>query len=597
MTTDIPRPEYPRPQFVRTDWLCLNGTWEFEADYGDSGAQRGLKDRTLLDTIVVPFCPESELSTVFHPDFLNAVWYRRTVAIPSEWAGRDVLLHFGAVDYDATVWVNGTEVARHRGGFTPFTAELAGVAKPGEDAVIVVRARDKHKEPKPMGKQSNQYAPYSCFYTRTTGIWQTVWMEPVPVLSALKRPRLTPDVANGAIRLEQPITRNAPGLRLRATVSDGDGVVARAETRADLDLAPRLDLVIPENRRRLWSMDDPHLYGVIIELVDGDGAVIDRAESYAGLRSVSIDGKKVRINGKSVFQRLILDQGYWIESVMTAPTDAELVADIQRSLDTGFNGARLHQKVFEERFLYHADRMGYLCWGEFGDWGCAEYGAQWNHQQPGATYITQFLEALERDYSHPSIIGWCPMNETWQTNSEGITVLDDVTRGMFLACKAMDTSRPVLDASGYAHRVRESDIYDAHDYEQDPEKFKANHAGLEKDDPFVNKGWNNQPTNIAYRGQPYFVSEFGGIWWNPAAFENKESWGYGERVKNLDEFYARFKGLLDALLDDPNMFGYCYTQLTDVYPEENGLFTFDRTPKFDNAHLKAIQSRRAAIEG
>lgn len=595
--TDFPRPEYPRPQFVRADWLCLNGTWEFEADYGDSGAQRGLKDRTLTGKITVPFCPESELSGVHHPDFFNAVWYRRTVAIPAEWGGRNVLLHFGAVDYDATVWVNGTEVARHRGGFTPFICDLKGIVTPGTEAVIVLRARDKHNEPKPMGKQSNKYAPHSCLYTRTTGIWQTVWMEPVPVKSALKRPRITPDVANGTIRLEQPITQNVPGLQLRAKLTDSDGVIVSAETRADLDFAPRLDLVISESRRRLWSMEDPHLYGLTIELVDADGSVVDSAESYAGLRSVSIEGKKVKINGKSVFQRLILDQGYWPESVMTAPSDAELIADIQRSLDTGFNGARLHQKVFEERFLYHADRMGYLVWGEFGDWGCSGYGAHENHQQPSATYITQFLEALERDYSHPSIIGWCPMNETWQNTSDTHLVLDDVTRGMFLACKAMDTSRPVLDASGYSHNVSEADIYDSHDYEQNPEKFKTNQAGLAEDKPFINKGWNNGETNrIGYRGQPYFVSEFGGIWWNPAAFENKESWGYGERVKNIEEFYTRFEGLFKVLLDDPNMFGYCYTQLTDVYPEENGLYTFDRKPKFDNARLKAVQSRKAAIE-
>ncbi|MBC8142401.1 MAG: beta-galactosidase [Armatimonadetes bacterium] len=593
--TDIPRPEYPRPQFTRPDWLCLNGTWQFEADYGDSGLARGVKDRDLVGTITVPFCPESEASGVHHPDFLNAVWYRRTVAIPGEWAGRDVLLHFGAVDYDATVWVNRVEVARHRGGFTPFVADLAGVAEGGTDAVIVVRAIDKHKQAKPMGKQANQFAPYSCFYTRTTGIWQTVWMEPVPKMSALKRPRITPDLANATIRLEQRITQNAPGLRLRATLTDEHGTVATAETRADLDLAPRLDLPIPADRVRVWDMADPHLYGVTIELLDADGNTVDKAQSYTGLRSVSIDGKKVRINGKSVFQRLILDQGYWIESVMTAPSDAELVADIQRSLDAGFNGARLHQKVFEERFLYHADRMGYLCWGEFGDWGCSDQGPVWNHQQPGATYITQFLEALERDYSHPAIIGWCPLNETWQVNSDGIVVLDDVTRGMFLACKAMDTSRPVLDTSGYSHRVSETDIYDSHDYEQDPAKFAQNHAGLATNAPYLNKH-DKKPISVPYRGQPYFVSEFGGIWWNPAAFDSKESWGYGERVQSLEEWYTRFAGLFTALLDDPNMFGYCYTQLTDIYPEENGLYTFGREPKFDMARIKAVQSRKAAIE-
>ncbi len=605
--TDLPRPEYPRPQFVRLDdnnrpkWLCLNGAWEFEADYGDTGVARGLKDRALTGTILVPFCPESEMSGVHHVDFMSAVWYRKTVTIPPEWGGLGVLLHFGAVDYDATVWVNNTEVARHRGGFTPFTADLAHVVKAGETAVIVVRARDRMNEPKPMGKQSNRYAPHSCFYTRTTGIWQTVWMEPVPTPVSLKRPRLTPDVANSLIRLEQPLTRNLPGLRLRATLTDADGIIATAETRADLDFAPRLDLPIPADRRRLWNTTDPHLYGVAIELLNADGTRLDRAESYAGLRSLSIVGKKVCINGESVFQRLVLDQGYWPQSVMTAPSDDELIADIQRSLDAGFNGARLHQKVFEERFLYHADRMGYLCWGEFADWGCSGYGPNNDHQQPGATYITQFLEALERDYSHPCIVGWCPLNETWQDNSDTIRVLDDVTRGMFLACKAMDTSRPVLDASGYAHRVQEADIYDSHDYEQNPAKFKAKHAGLAEGEPFINKGTmtsstNSPAINIPYNDQPYFVSEFGGIWWNPAAFASKESWGYGERVRSIAAYYARFEGLINSLLDDPNMFGYCYTQLTDVYPEENGLYTFKREPKFDTPRLKAIQSRKAAIE-
>lgn len=594
--SDLPRAEYPRPQFVREDWLNLNGAWEFEADYGDSGIQRGLKDRALTGSIIVPFCPESKLSGLESTDFLTAVWYRKVITIPAAWAGRKVLLHFGAVDYDTTVWVNGQEVARHRGGFTPFTADLGNVAEPGKEATIVVRARDIHNTPKAKGKQSDRYAPHSCLYTRTTGIWQTVWMEPIPIKAALKRPRITPDVANSLIRIEQPITANAPGLKLRATITDGRGTITTSEVRADLDFAPRLDLSIPEDRRRLWSVEDPHLYDLLLQLVDADGNIVDTATSYAGLRSVAIDGKKVKINGKSVFQRLILDQGYWPESVMTAPSDEELIADIKRSQETGFNGARLHQKVFEERFLYHADRLGYLVWGEFGDWGCGGHGPEHNHQQPGATYITQFLEALERDYSHPSLVGWCPLNETWQRITDDVTVLDDVTNGMFLACKAMDTSRPVLDASGYSHRVSVTDIYDSHDYEQDPEKFAKNQAGLAEGNPFTNKSSNNSAMSLPYAGQPYFVSEFGGIWWNPAAFDNKESWGYGERVKNLDEFYTRFEGLCNVLLDDPNMFGYCYTQLTDIYPEENGLYTFDRKPKFDNERLRRVQARKAAIE-
>ena len=592
----VPRPEYPRPQFERSEWLNLNGVWEFEIDHSDSGFERGLVKQSLSHQINVPFCPESTLSGVTCTDFMAAVWYRKQVHIPDGWAGKDVLLHFQACDYDTTVWVNGTEVVRHRGGFTPFTADLGSVAKPGDDITIVVRAQDPKTGPQARGKQSTKHGAYACFYTRTTGIWQTVWMEPVSP-TGMKRPRITPDVAGSAFHLEVPLRANRKGFFVRATLSDSEGVVCTGQVRADLDLAPRLTLAIPNDRKHLWTVGDGYLYTIELEITDEDGNVHDAVKSYAGLRSVAIDGRRVKLNGEPVFQRLVLDQGYWPESVMTAPTDDALIEDITRSIDLGFNGARLHQKVFEERFLYHADRLGYMVWGEFGDWGCSGYGPDFDHQKPTSTYITQWCEAIERDYSHPSIVGWCPLNETFQVPSDKTVELDDVTRGMWLATKAMDTTRPVLDTSGYAHRVPESDIYDSHDYDQNPETFKERHAHVGENKPFINNGWDNKPTNIAYRGQPFFVSEFGGIWWNPAAFDNKESWGYGERVTSLEDFYVRFQGLCDALIDDPEMFGYCYTQLTDVWPEENGLFTFDRKPKFDNDRLRAIQTRRAACEG
>ena len=274
-------------------------------------------------------------------------------------------------------------------------------------------------------------------------------------------------------------------------------------------------------------------------------------------------------------------------------------------MEAGFNGARLHQKVFEERFLYHADRLGYLVWGEFGDWGCRIQGAVRENQDPRAEYITQWLEVLERDYSHPSIIGWCPLNETWQPLGDRITALDDVTRGMFLATKAMDTARPVLDASGYSHRVPEADVYDSHGYTQDPEQLAARMAGLADGRPYTNSGAHRDSPetgaggvqwSIPYDGQPYFVSEFGGIWWNPEAADDEESWGYGERPNTIDEFYERFDKQCAVLLDHPSMFGYCYTQLTDVYQEQNGIYKFDRTAKFDLTRLRAVQQRAAAIE-
>lgn len=593
-TSETPRPEYPRPQFVREDWLCLNGTWRFEIDRGDSGLERGLKDAELSGEIVVPFCPESELSGIGDVDFMAAVWYRRKVRIPAEWSGRKVLLHFQAVDHDTTVWANGVEVVRHRGGWTPFTADLSGVAAPGEEVTLVVRARDPKSGPQARGKQSDRYGNYGCLYTRTTGIWQTVWLEPVPE-SHLKRPRITPLLAESAFDLEIPLAGPRAGLSVRAVLSDEDGEVATAESRADLDFAVRLRLPVPADRVRPWSPKDPFLYDLRLELVDGSGTVVDRATSYAGLRSVTIDGKAVLLNGERVFQRLVLDQGYYPDGILTAPSDEALVRDIELAMAAGFNGARLHQKVFEERFLYHADRLGYLVWGEFGDWGCNtgphETG---DNQRPTASYVTQWLEAVERDYSHPSIIGWCPLNETRQRITDHITVLDDVTRAMFLATKAADTSRPVLDASGYSHRVRETDVYDSHNYEQDPERFAADMAGLADDDPFVNDA--DQPFSLPYAGQPYFCSEFGGIWWNPDASPDEDSWGYGERPRSLEEFYTRFERLTAVLLDDPNMFGYCYTQLTDVYQEQNGIYRFDRSLKFDLDRIRAAQTRTAAIE-
>ncbi|MEU5251897.1 glycoside hydrolase family 2 protein [Streptomyces longwoodensis] len=599
--SDLPRPEYPRPQFVRDAWLNLNGTWQFETDRSDSGLERGLAGRPLADTITVPFCPESALSGIGDTDFLEAVWYRRTVTVPADWAGSRVLLHFGAVDHDTTVWVNGVEVARHRGGFTPFTADLDGVAEPGAEATVVVRARDSRHGPQARGKQATWYANSHCHYTRTTGIWQTVWMEPVPRSVALKRPRITPDVASASFFLELPLTANLPGHRVRAVLSDASGEVTAAGTRADLDLAPRLVLTVPEDRVRLWAPEDPHLYGLRLEVLDADGTVVDAADSYAGLRSVAVRGRSVLINGRPVFQRLVLDQGYWPESLMTAPSDEALVRDIELGLAAGFNGARLHQKVFEERYLYHADRLGYLVWGEFGDWGC-ETGERDDNQRPDASYVAEWLEAVERDYSHPSVVGWCPLNETYQHLHDRITQLDDVTRAMFLATKQADPTRPVIDASGYAHRVPETDVYDSHCYEQDPAAFAKTMSGLAEGRPYVNAAPDGRPWSVPYRGQPYFCSEFGGIWWDPqeaaraSGNEADASWGYGERPRTEEEFLTRFEGLTGVLLDDPDMFGYCYTQLTDVFQEQNGLYRFDRSVKLDIERIRRAQTRPAAYE-
>ncbi|MEV7625320.1 glycoside hydrolase family 2 TIM barrel-domain containing protein [Actinoplanes sp. NPDC089786] len=588
--TTLPRPEHPRPQLVRERWLNLNGEWQFEIDRGDSGLERGLLERDLAQTILVPYAPESVASGIGDTDFLHAVWYRRTVEIPWD---AEVLLHFGAVDHDATVWVDGVEVARHRGGFTSFSADL-GTRRKGQEITIVVRARDLPQGPQARGKQSVAYANATCLYTRTTGIWQTVWLEAVPA-DRIESLRITPRPS--AFEVETVLRRTRPGLRLSFTLSDADGVVATATAGADDELAPAARLVVPEDRRRLWQPGHPHLYDFRVSLHDTDDNEVDRVGSYAGLRSISIAGAAILINGERVFQRLVLDQGLWPDTLMTAPSDAALEEDIRLSMAAGFNGARLHQKVFEERFLYHADRLGYLVWGEFGDWGAAQSTVDGDPQQPTASYVTQWVEAVQRDRNHPSIVGWCPLNETWQALHDRITQLDDVTRAMYLATKAADPTRPVLDASGYSHRVPVADVYDSHLYEQDPVEFHRILAGK----AYVNEH-DGRTISLPYAGQPYFVSEYGGIWWNAGRVEDADdpdrlsSWGYGQRVRDLEEWFTRFAGLTDVLLDDPRMFGYCYTQLTDTFQEQNGVYDARRRPKFDIGRLRAVQSRPAAFE-
>jgi len=592
--TDVPRPEYPRPQFVRDEWLNLNGWWQFETDPGDSGWERGLASRDLGDRILVPFCPEAPLSGVGLTDRVAAVWYRREFVVPEAWDGRRILLHFQAVDYEATVWVNGTEVGMHKGGFTPFSCDVTRAVSAGAPATVVVRARDPWWAPQPRGKQAAEFVPHGALYGRTTGIWQTVWIEPVGSPS-LERPRLTTDVVSGTVRLEQVLSRSRPGLTVTATLGDGAGEVVRGARPVLGELGATIDLVIPEGRRRLWRLDDPFLYSLRIELRDDEDGVLDAAGSYVGLRSVGVSGRRLLVNGEPVFQRLVLDQGFYPDGILTAPTDEALVDDITLSQAAGFNGARLHQKVFEERFLYHADRLGYIVWGEFADWGCSGYGPLEDHQQPSATYITQWLEALARDYSHPCIVGWCPLNETRQPLSDRLLALDDVTRGMFLATKAVDRTRPVIDASGYSHRVAEADVYDSHDYEQDVDTFRRNHEHLGSGEAYVNR-WKDRDISVPYDQQPYLVSEFGGAWWSEEGGDGSESWGYGQRPKSVEEFFERFRDLCGVLLDNPAVAGYCYTQLTDVYQEHNGVLTFDRHPKVVLDRLKAVQDRQAAME-
>jgi len=557
----------------RAEWLNLNGRWEFEIDSDLTGEARDLPaGRPLNESIIVPFCPESKLSGIGNRDFMPCVWYKRAFTALDEWQGKRVLLHFGAVDYDTTVWVNGRQAGFHRGGYSPFTFDITDLLVPREN-VLVVRAVDDTRSPlQPTGKQSQTPESEGCCYTRTTGIWQTVWLEPVPA-AYIRSFRLYPDLDQGSLTVQAVVEGAASGTVLEARALACAKEIGRAVASAASSAAftIRLPQVHP------WTLEDPFLYDLEITL-QNDGRTIDKVGSYFGLRRVHIEGKKILINNKPVFQRLVLDQGFYPDGIYTAPNDDALRRDIELSKAVGFNGARLHQKVFEPRFLYWADRRGYLVWGEFPDWGV-------DHAHPSALerILPEWIATVERDFNHPSIVGWCPFNETPESQNP------ELLRTVYRVTKALDPTRPVIDTSGYVHV--ETDVYDSHNYTADPAKFLRTFKGFKTGE----QPWHNSEKDASYRGQPYFVSEYGGIWWNPGQADDK-AWGYGKRPKNEQEFLDRYRKLTEALLFHPRMFGFCYTQLYDIEQEVNGLYTYDRRPKFDPETIRKINSQRAAIE-
>lgn len=568
----IPRNEYPRPQLVRPDWLNLNGSWEYIPDDASNGKDLGYfrpEVTPASQTIQVPFCPESKLSGIGDVSFKRCVWYRKKVAVPAAWAGKQVLLHFGAVDYKADVWVNGQYVGNHKGGYTPFSFNVTDRLVEGENFIVLCATDDTRSWNQPVGKQCMNYASEGCSYTRTTGIWQTVWMEPVEEvhMESLKiKTNISAPSATVTVKLT-PFTADA-SIALTASY-EGRTV---GETRGKVN-GMSTTLTIPLAETHLWEAGHGRLYDLTVTVTRGT-TVTDEVTSYFGLREVALTRRKFLLNGKSVFGRWVLDQGFYPDGIYTAPTDEALKADITMSMELGFNGARLHQKIFEPRFLYWADKLGYLCWGEHGNWGLRLY-----QFEQLANFLPEWCESVERDYSHPSIIGWCPFNETW--DNDGRRQDDRILKIVYDTTKAIDDTRPVIDTSGNFHV--DTDIFDIHEYDQNVASFAEKLAqGI-----FVTFRDRQQ-----YNDQPYFVSEYGGIKWS----DQEGGWGYGNAPVTEEEFIERYRGLTETLLHNPDCCAFCYTQLYDVEQEQNGLMTYQRVYKFDPAIIRAINSQKAAVE-
>ena len=569
--TAIPRPEHPEPLAYREEWLNLNGPWEF-LETNDHAEGPYLAMDRFPETILVPFCRESTLSGIGRREFVDCVWYRRRFAVPEGWSGKRVRLHFGASDWRTTVWLNGKRLGEHVGGSAPFLFEITDHLTGGEQEIVVRAFDDARSGLQQLGKQSIRDESYGIFYTRTTGIWQTVWVEAVG-RSYVERVAIDTLPEQSRIHVKPSFQGDLDDmtLALRAEPYGGGPVVAETSGPA---VSRHGTVVLPIRGARLWTPDDPFLYRLHVELRRGE-EVVDRVESYFGLRTVRIEGRRLLLNGEPVFQRLVLDQGFYPDGIWTAPSDAALRGDIELAKAAGFNGARLHQKVFEPRFHYWADRLGYLTWGEGPSFG-ADYGNGDAH----FPIVEEWWDLVERDRNHPSIVGWCPFNETPPEAGGLQNTLVELT-------KILDRSRPALDTSGWTKSHPEPDLDDRHDYDQNPETLARRYDWLES-------SW-GLPGRYGIRDLrvPFFVSEFGGIGWIP---EGEEGWGYGNDPTSLEEFYERYAGLTGALLANRSMFGFCYTQLTDVEQEKNGLYSYDRRPKFDLARIRAATQAPAAYE-
>lgn len=566
---------YPRPQLERTNWLSLDGAWDFALDPEDSW---NLPASVVWNsTIKVPFAPETSASGIGITAFHRACWYRRTLDVPDHAQGERLILHFGAVDYAATVWVDDQLVATHRGGHTPFKADITTTVAGRAAVTIVVKAQDDAADlAKPRGKQDWMLEPHSIWYPRTTGIWQTVWLEVVPATSIAKL-RWTPNVERWEIGLDAFLDGQLDeGLQLHVTLKAGTKVLAD-DTYAVTGDALHRRIALPDpgidNYRNdlLWSPATPTLIDVDIELRRGEQC-IDAVRSYTAMRSVNMLGGRFLLNKRPYVLRLVLDQGYWTESGLTSPNDDALRYDVELAKAMGFNGVRKHQKIEDPRYLYWADRLGLLVWEEMPS-------AYSFTNQSVERLTSEWLEALERDYNHPCIVTWVPFNESWGVPDLPVSAAQrHYIQALYHLTKSIDSTRPVSGNDGWESAA--TDIIGIHDYDGDADRIARRYAPDQDASEMLNGlrpgGRLMLLDGHAYAGQPIMLTEFGGIAFSA---DPSQTWGYS-RSDNADEFAARYSRLLEVVRNLTNMSGYCYTQFADTYQESNGLLYSDRTPKF-----------------
>ena len=591
------RQEYPRPQFMRKDWENLNGVWKFEFDDDDIGlSQKWYLEKEFSTEIQVPFVYQSKLSGINDTKFHDIVWYKRKITIPELWENKRIILHFGAVDYRAKVFINSFFVGENEGGNVPFSFDITDLLMGDrKTADITVRVEDPSEDTTiPRGKQFWKEKSESIWYTRSTGIWQTVWLEPVNEIS-IDKIKMTPDVDNGKIQIEY----------------DLDGIVKKdRKLSCDIKIYFKEELIADITNKRVlksnyieidlyekdifrgpihddgwcWTPENPNLFDIKFVLKEEE--VLDEVESYFGMRKIHTENGIVYLNNRPYFQKLVLDQGYWPEGLITAPSDEDYKKDILLSKEMGFNGCRKHQKVEDPRFLYWADKIGFLVWGEMASF--IEYS-----DEAAERFTKEWIRVIKRDYNHPCLVTWVPLNESWGVPKIAYSPSEQsYSLSLYYLTKSFDKTRPVISNDGW--ELTKTDICGVHNYnhgmEDEVQKYDYFKESISEKESILESmpsGKKIYAGGFKHEGEPFLLTEFGGLAYKVT---DTEGWGY-TLVQDEDQYLKDLDRVFGAVYSSKVLYGFCYTQLTDVEQEINGMLTYDRKPKVPLEKIREIVSK------
>ena len=585
--------DYPRPQFVRDNWENLNGIWDFKFDDENCGEQeQWFKTFKSELTIQVPFTYETKLSGIQEESRHDNIWYHKTIQVDgTRLKKNNYIIHFEGSDFVTKLWVNGQYAGSHKGGYARFSFDITKLIKDGTNH-LTVKVEDSFDMQQPRGKQRWINQNFGCWYVQTTGIWKTVWTEYVPKIS-LKQVKMTPNLEDYSLEVEYNVNIPEPMLNgdfmVEAAVYFEGQLINKTLTYVMSEhIETKVDLFVkkPDGMEwtvQTWSPEEPNLYDIEFSLIN-KGEIFDKAGSYFAMREIRIDGPNILLNGRPLYQRLILDQGYWEPSHLTPPSEDALIEDIDKIQALGYNGLRKHQKTEDERFLYWCDVKGMLVWSEapatyqYSDYAVHEFTTEW-------------LEIVKQNYNHPCIITWTPFNESWGISRvETKRTEQHFTEAIYHLTKSIDKYRPVIVNDGWEHTV--SDIITLHDYEEAGEVLKARYTEYQNEIMTTEVYHSNHKSAFAngyqYKGQPVIISEYGGI-----AFNNDDSgWGYGNKVNTKEEFIQRFDSITTAVKELPYVCGFCYTQVSDVQQEINGLMDIERNFKVEPETIREINERK-----